>query len=331
MPKIAYIHHNFRISSRAHIHHANRIIAELAADDLKPTVRQIYYQFVKDKIIANNVKEYDNLQSLLNKARLAGFIDWDSIEDRTRELNKFYFSDIGTPQGVLRSAIGGHEVDSWGDQENYVEVWVEKQALIGIIDKACTPWRVPYYASKGYNSQSEQWNSGQRFIDKIRAGKRVILVNLGDHDPSGLDMTQDNIGRLTDFIVHEIGNVEKFELRRIALNMDQIQKYELPPDPAKKSDVRYKKYARKHGDGSWELDALNAKMLMKLTADEIKSHIDFYVWKESEKREEREKQIFKDAADLLENPPPREPPPCGACAKRKEREKKAAKPRKPKK
>lgn len=315
--KIEYIEKNFSINSRARIMQANEIIAESEAEGYESmTLRQIYYQFVQKNLIANNLQEYKKLQALLSDARLAGWIDWDSMEDRTREFNGFYYPGLTSAESVLYGAGHGHEVDYWENQEIYPEVWVEKEALLGVLEKPCQKLRVPYYACKGNNSQSEQHKAALRFIEKIDEGKECVLFYLGDHDPTGIDIPRDNLDRLSMFIGKD-SDASKFKLIRLALNMEQIQKFKLPPNPAKKTDSRWKKYAKKYGDKSWELDALKSKHIGELIEKNIHTVIDADKWKESQDKESAEKETYFAAARLLENPPePPEPEPCQSCAKR---------------
>jgi hypothetical protein len=134
-------------------------------------------------------------------------------------------------------------------------------------------------ACKGYLSASEAWRSGQRFEAMADEGRVCVLIHLGDHDPSGIDMTRDNSERLELFAGQGV------EVRRIALNMDQVRQYNPPPNPAKLTDKRADQYIRIHGDKSWELDALQPNIIEKLVEDEIRSMVDFEVWDETQERE----------------------------------------------
>jgi 3-oxoacyl-[acyl-carrier protein] reductase len=106
---------------------------------------------------------------------------------------------VRLPSGIIRSAAHSYQEDFWCGQDYYVEVWIEKDALLGVVEQPCQEYRVPYFACRGNNSQSEQYKAGRRF-DKCRAsGKKPIVLHLGDHDPNGLDMTRDNTDRLRMF------------------------------------------------------------------------------------------------------------------------------------
>jgi len=264
MTKIAYIDKNFAASSLAIIAQANEIIDEYDADGLKLTLRQLYYQFVSRDLIANKQSEYKRLGSIINDARLAGEVDWTAIEDRTRNLkSRSHWDDPGE---IMESVVDSFRVDHWEGQPHRVEVWIEKEALTGVIAGICATLDVPYFACKGYVSASELWRAARRFRVRYR-GQKVVVVHLGDHDPSGLDMTRDIFDRQDLF---EGGA----EVERIALNMNQIDYYEPPPNPAKLTDSRAKGYIAEHGRSSWELDALEPRVLRDLIAETVKGYRD---------------------------------------------------------
>lgn len=292
MPKICYEKRKFSAESKVTIETANKILEDYATQGYDLTLRQLYYQFVSRGLIANKDSEYKRLGSVINDARLAGLIDWDHITDRTRNMrSNSHWED---PQSIVETCAKQFLIDKWSNQDQYVEVWVEKDALVGVLEVACKPLDVPYFSCRGYTSQSEMWSAGQRLIRKLRAGKEVTIIHLGDHDPSGIDMTRDIQDRLQKFATHHRvrdwlkNNLQKsketddqwherlqtafttdpgehtINVNRIALNMDQIRQYNPPPNPAKLTDSRAQSYIREYGDESWELDALEPRVLTEL-------------------------------------------------------------------
>ena len=233
MPKIAYIEKRFTDASRALIDLANAVIAEYQDQGFVLTLRQLYYQLVARGYIPNRQTEYKRLGALLNDARLAGLVDWTAIEDRTRNLRGLPHWE--NPQSILRAAARGYHLDRWADQPNYIEVWIEKDALVGVIEGVCTQYDVPYFSCRGYTSASEMWLAAQRLRVKGWDGKGTTILHLGDHDPSGIDMTRDIAERLALFGA-------PVDVVRIALTMDQVAQYDPPPNPAKFTDARYGGY-----------------------------------------------------------------------------------------
>lgn len=166
-----------------------------------------------------------------------------------------------------------------------------------MIQKACEPYDVRYMSCKGYMSASAAWRAGQRFNEKLEDGKECMLIHLGDHDPSGIDMTRDNRNRI-DMFSHSLGEVE---VRRIALNMDQIERYQPPPNPAKLSDSRAGGYISEHGYSSYELDALEPSCIIQLIQDNINSVIDHDMWAEIEEQEIEKRSLLRKLAAQWNN------------------------------
>lgn len=266
--KQKFIDKSFHQASLARIDQVNRIIDEYQEQGYALTLRQLYYQLVSRDVIPNRQNEYSKLSALVTDARRAGLIDWDAIEDRTRYLRK-----VRTQAGVasaIRSAANSYCIDLWADQPCYVEVWVEKDALVDVVAKACSQYRVPYFSCRGFMSDSEVYKAGLRMRDFYDNGKEIVFLHLGDHDPSGIDMSRDILRRVELF-----GNLtNKIDFHRIALNMDQIEELQPPPNPAKETDTRAKAYIQKYGRVSWELDALEPKVLTRLIRDEIERYLD---------------------------------------------------------
>jgi len=269
MSKIIYVSKRFGEKAMKRIAQVNEIIGEYMAQGFKLNLRQLFYQLVSRDLIPNTVRSYKSLGDVVNDGRLAGLIDWDAIEDRTRNLKAG--SHWSSPRSIVRACASQYAVDLWDAQENYVEIWVEKEALVGVLEGVCTELDVPYFACRGYNSQSEMWGAAQRLVEREQQGKMTTIIHLGDHDPSGIDMTRDIQDRLKLF-----GSTAM--IHRIALNFDQIQEHNPPPNPAKPSDSRYEGYRALYGDQSFELDALEPRVIVGLIRNEIEAHIDWCAW-----------------------------------------------------
>ncbi len=295
MTRICYTPKKFGASAVAMIDTADTIMREYAAQGFSLTLRQLYYQFVARGLIPNAMNEYKRLGTVVNDGRMAGMLDWDNIEDRTRGIERL--STWSSPRGVLASAAAGYRKDLWVGQEVRPEVWIEKEALAGVIEPTCNENRVDYLACRGYLSQSEAWRAGMRIVKRWQNyGQKTLILHLGDHDPSGIDMTRDNRDRLDLFCSHHVGEHDFeyriFDLKRIALNMDQVESYSPPPNPAKLTDSRASDYVMKFGDESWELDALDPSQIAGLIQNEIDDV------KESEEWGAREEQENLDTLTL---------------------------------
>lgn len=267
--KQGFIDWNPNAASRERLKTIGAVLREYAADDITLTLRQLYYQLVSKNIIANRQREYKNLGELLSKARLAGLIDWNSIEDRARRAVECQSFD--SIQQCVEEAAAGFMLPRWNDQPNYVELWCEKDALSSVIRPICDELFATLMVQRGYGSTSSMYASLQR-IERNRFGedgadRPVHIIYLGDFDPSGEDMVRDIRDRLATFGT-------EVEVTKLALNPDQIKRWNLPPNPAKMSDSRAQGFVDKHGSLSYEVDAIPPKDLQKLIRSAIKAHMD---------------------------------------------------------
>jgi hypothetical protein len=279
------------------INQVNDIIEEYNAAGYSLTLRQVYYQLVARGIIPNNERSYKNVGDLISNGRLAGFIDWYAIEDRTRYICSL--SHWNEPAEIVASAANQYRIDLWETQPQYVEVWVEKDALIGIIEQTARKYDVPCFSCRGYTSQSEMWSAAQRIMNESRQGERpCTIIHLGDHDPSGIDMTRDIRERLAMFGAESC----EMTINRIALNIDQINQYNPPPNPAKLTDTRAEKYIQEFGETSWELDALEPRKLDELVSNTIEQYIDNDLMDKAKERQREEKEKLEYAEEFVKYP-----------------------------
>lgn len=293
MPCINYVPKRFSRGSKTVIQQANSILNEYAAQGFDLTLRQLFYQFVARGLIPNTQKQYKALGSIINDARMAGLVDWDHIVDRTRHLRRLPSWD--SPTDIVSGAATQFRVDLWEGQEYRPEVWIEKDALIGVIAGICNELRVPYFSCRGYTSQSEMWAAAQRLLGHARDGQIPFVIHFGDHDPSGVDMSRDIEDRLQLFLnYHDAG---EFEFRRVALNMDQVEEYEPPPNPCKVTDSRADGYIAKFGEESWELDALEPSVIADLIRTHVADARDDELWKQKLAVETEHREVLQFAAD----------------------------------
>lgn len=273
MAREQYQSFNFSDSTLDLIHTMGEIIEDYSAQGFTLTVRQLYYQLVARDIVPNTERSYKRITSVANDGRLAGLIDWDAIEDRTRAFLRRQRWESGAD--ILEAAAGSFHMDMWENQERRVFCIVEKEALVGVLERVCSAFDVPVLAARGYPSCTVLREFAQS--DLIVTGQDCVILHLGDHDPSGIDMTRDLTDRLEMFTKFD---PVSFELRRIALNMPQIEERKPPPNPAKVTDSRFADYAARFGSESWELDALPPQYLVELVQGEILKHIDDEIWQD---------------------------------------------------
>lgn len=269
MARESFIEINFRKKSMVLIDQANSVIHAMRARGFTLTVRQLYYQFVSRDWLENTKQNYERLASVVDDARKAGLIPWDAIEDRTRFLRRI--PDWDNPQDFLNEVVESYAEDVWRDQDYYAEFWVEKDALLGVVEVACNELRVPYFACRGYPSSSELYKAGKRMAAHRAAGRWPIVFYAGDHDPSGLQMGIENAPNA--LMMYARSN--DIEVRHVALTRDQIDEYQPPANYAKESDSRYNWYVGETGlDDSWELDALDPDVIDAIIRENVESVLD---------------------------------------------------------
>lgn len=342
MAFIQYQEIKFKPASLRLISIARDICAEYAEAGYDLTLRQLYYQFVARGYIPNKQTEYKRLGSIINDARLAGLIDWDHLVDRTRNLQDL--AHWSSPEQIIRAVARQFRLEKWATQPTRVEVWVEKEALAGVVGGVCVGLDVPYFSCRGYVSQSEMWAAAQRVQGYLTNGhtEKVVILHLGDHDPSGIDMTRDIRERLEMFLgkdhsretigpflhgmaaLHGVGGLEydewpddakndaqeqwadlrrnegwhrRLEIRRIALNADQIEEYNPPPNPTKITDSRANAYIDEFGYESWELDALPPDVLGRLIEDHVLGERDIDRWEDVALDEDEHKRLLSAVSD----------------------------------
>jgi hypothetical protein len=265
----------------------NSIIEKYRQEGYRLTLRQLYYQLVTKDIIPNKQSEYAKLSALLVKGRMAGYVDWDAIEDRLRVANlPYWVRDI---PDAINDTIRQYRLDRQTQQPVYIEVWCEKDALSSVLKRITHRYHVHLMVNRGYSSCSAMYDAYQR-IARNGMGRKVVILYLGDHDPSGLDMVRDIKERLSEFGIDP-------EIRHVGITREQIKMYNPPPNPAKITDPRAKWYIEEHGNTSWEVDALDPKVLHALLIEHIEEMIDIDLFNEQIKKEEHDKEKLQEFAD----------------------------------
>lgn len=310
--KESFICKKFYSDSLSLIGTINEILDDYEAQGYDLSLRQLYYQLVSRNVVENTEKSYKNVGNLVSDGRLAGLIDWNMIRDRGRVC-------VGNPHcesipELINSTMYGFAVDMWANQKHYIEVMVEKQALEGVLEPVCSELDIPFTANKGYSSSSAMYDASKRFINAAEEGKELHVLYLGDHDPSGIDMTRDVDDRFQLFFSRHTDDEREHQVHRLALNMDQVWQYRPPENPAKMTDTRADDYVRKFGQSSWELDALEPTVLAKLVKDAVNQLIDYEQWDADLERQQEGRDKLKAFADTYDNPP--EPPIDNTCEER---------------
>lgn len=248
------------------------VLGEYAQMGYSITIRQLYYQLVSRDLIANNMQAYKRLINLMTNAREGGWADWNAIVDRGRTPVKP--ADWTGAGEILDTAATQFRLDRWAGQEHHVEVWCEKDALSSVIEPTCARYHVRFMANRGYSSSTAMYDAAKRMEAAVNRNQWPVVIYLGDHDPSGMDMTRDVEERLRMMSPEITFAGLGIEVIRLALNYVQVQQYRPPANPAKLTDSRIVDYLTRYGRESWELDALDPQVLDTLIATEIERFLD---------------------------------------------------------
>jgi hypothetical protein len=249
------------------------------------TVRQVYYQLVSRQVIKNNRSRYQAVSDALVYARQEGSIPWEWIEDRLRKPRPVpMWTDLSD---FIKTVLRSYRRTVWAEQNQYLEVWLEKDALSGIFEDVLEPYGVTLNVGRGFDG----WDSIRNAATRFRTGGRVTVLYFGDFNPSGEDMVRSLRHRLSFFQCQP-------KLLKCALTLDDITQYQLPPDFTKTTDTRRAAFVEKYGDIAVELDALPADVLRSRLVAEVEARMNLPALANTRAHEARERTHL---AGLLRN------------------------------
>ena len=270
------------------------------------TLRQVYYQLVAAGTIENTRRAYGKLSRVLVKARLDSRVPWDAIEDRSRAVLEpsFTWADRREFAGAhVENFLWGYRRDLLQGQPKAFEVWVEKDALSRLCEKAAMPYQVPVVVARGFSSVSYVHDCAQRVRFNWRKHERqTVVLYFGDLDPSGWAM----LPTMMETLQAEMALGDMIVGKRCALTVEQVDEYDLPrdPDALKPTDTRAKKYMEQFGDLAVELDALPPDVLQGLVEEAIREELDLsdFEWQGKVQEGERKslEAIREGVVDALE-------------------------------
>lgn len=248
-----------------------------ALEEIQPaTVRQTYYQLVSRGLIPKTEAAYKMLVRLLAEMRRAGQIPFSYLADNTRWMRK-----PTTYKGVkhaLQETARFYRRSVWADAPVYVEVWLEKDALAGVLVEVTNEFDVPLMVTRGYPSLTFLHSAAETIANR---GVPAYLYYFGDRDPSGL-----NIPQKVEEGIRKFAPKVELHFERVAVTDEQIVQYKLPTRPTKKTDTRAKGF----GGESVEVDAIAPAELRRICSDCIVQHIDTRVWEQTQLVEASERE-----------------------------------------
>lgn len=225
------------------------------------TVRQVFYQATVHGIVEKTEAGCEKVNEALTKMRLAGRIPFDWITDSTRLMRK-PLSFRGLAEAIEFTARTCRRA-LWEDTDAYVEIWIEKDTLAGVVVDVTSEYDVPLMSARGYSSLSFLQSAAEAMAAQE---KPCFVYQFGDWDPSGVDAARNIRDRL-----REMAPEADISFERVSVTPEQIATFDLPTRPTKLTDSRSKKW---DGGDSVELDALPADYLRDLVRSRITRHID---------------------------------------------------------
>ncbi len=256
------------------------------AEALRPcSVRQLYYQAVAKELIDKTESEYKSVCRILSNMRRAGSLPYHWFADHTRWRHKP--DSHGDLADMLNLSRSTYRKALWMEQQRYVEVWIEKAALIGVVLPVTAEWDVPLLPCRGYPSLTYLYEAAEELKE---IGKPTSIYYFGDHDPSGC-----HISVKIEEDLRKFAPEVDLSFERVAVNEHQIAEWNLPTRPTKKTDSRAKNF---RGE-SVELDAIPPQQLRDLVRGCIESNIDQERLERTRITEQLEKETLDSMIDTI--------------------------------
>jgi hypothetical protein len=290
---------------------------EILGEESPMTIRQLFYRLVSIGALENSRPDYVKVSRIMTIARNDGRVDWDAIVDRSRpDYAPTVWTDAAEYVETIRN---GYRKDYWNTQPALVEIWVEKDAVVGSIEDLTNELGVRTRPGKGFQSTTKAHEIAELFS---QVTKPIFVYYLGDHDPSGRS-AEDELGErvhqhlfnllLNEEIEHNdldedgwprrirrAGTGTYASLERLAIHPEDIRAFRLPPLKVKSTDSRAPAFQRKYGSRCVELDALPVVELRKRIRAAIEQHIDWSAWNRAIAAEKAETRSILDFAERLQ-------------------------------
>jgi hypothetical protein len=271
--------------SRAEIEALDTALIEIVEEFNPVTVRQVFYQAVNRGLVPKSeTKGYRVVQRRLVVLRAAWEVPHGALVDGTRYVHGHRrYNDLDE---FTTYAAGLYRKDYWANSEVNVEVWLEKDALKGVlIPTVVNECGLGLHVTRGFASITYL----QEAAEQIEAdGRPTYVYVLTDFDPSGVVIAEKIEEELT-----ERAPLSDITVERLAVNRQQIERWNLPTRPTKTSDTRARRFRQVHGTDSVELDAIPPDELRRLVKDAIDSHMEPWRLQQFRMVEREERQTLK--------------------------------------
>jgi hypothetical protein len=272
-------------AGKAEMEERHSAIEAIVAEIAPCSVRQVFYQCVVRGFVEKTEQAYDKVQRGLVRLRRESRIPYRAIADGTRwQIKPTTFSSL---EAALKRTAQTYRRSLWDDADAHIEIWLEKDALAGVVHPVTNEYDVPLMVARGFSSLSFLAQSAE---DIEAAGTPAFIYHLGDHDPSGRAA-----GEAIERTLRELAPGGEIHFERLAVTMAQIAEMALPARPTKHSDSRAARFEAEFGQGSVELDAIHPEALRAIVRDAIEEHVDpdqLEILKIAEAEERRTLEMF---------------------------------------
>jgi hypothetical protein len=274
-----------RRATRAEVEERRASLWRITKQSAPATVRQIYYLATVAGLVPKTENGYDIVQTDLTVMRKNGDLPYRWLADSTRLQRKP--DTYGSVEEALNETARLYRKSLWRDADAYVEVWLEKDALSGVVYPVTWKFDVPLMVARGYASLSFLHTAAEYMA---ALDVPVYVYHLGDFDPSGV-----NAGEKIEQTLRELAPEADITFQRLAVTREQIRDWSLPTRPTKKSDSRAKGF----GDISVELDAVPPDRLRDLVYGAIERHLPGEQYRVLQAAEASEQKLIRGLVDML--------------------------------
>jgi hypothetical protein len=265
-------------STKAEVEARRKALLAIVAEMQPMTVRQVFYQATVHGLVEKAESGYAKVQTDLTLMRREGVLPYDWLADNTRWQRKPRTFD--SVEDALNATAQFYRKSLWADADAYVEIWLEKDALAGVVYPVTSMYDVPLMVARGYASLSFL-HSAAEFINDLTVP--IYIYHLGDYDPSGV-----NAGEKIEETLREMAPDAEIHFERLAVTREMIRAWRLPTRPTKTSDTRAKGF----GNISVELDAIDPQRLRDLVQAVIEVHLPARQFEVLKAAEESERELL---------------------------------------
>jgi hypothetical protein len=275
---------------------------DIVQQEYPMTIRQLFYRLVSIAVIENCPAHYQRVSKVMTKAREDGRVPYEWIVDRSRATyESANWKNLDELNESLESICTEYRRDYWQDQPCHIEIWCEKDAVTGSIEEVREEFGLIVEAQRGFTSTTNVGIVTERLLRHYKAGKQIIVLYLGDWDPSGAEIEADVRRRVKLAAERMDGFGFEFKLQRVAIFKEDIADFNLPPLKVKPADSRAPRFVLAHGDQAVELDALPPTELRARLRKAIDSVIDHAAWDRASMVEEVQRDTCRRYAGVFKS------------------------------